>query len=189
MARLAFVGPQRSGKTATAKAVGSAQETTTVIAPFSRGVLQEVFTGLISASGRLPDKMLLEEVQAKYESDKELFRPLIVAWGMFKRTMAPDYWIQHWERTLADALQYWGKDCHIFVDDCRFPNEYDKLREMGFTFIRLAGNPEEAERNFQESVTQEPELYSKDFEVDHTIPWMSLEDRVEIVEGILNELD
>lgn len=171
--RLAFIGPQRSGKTTTAEFVARMTEDEAVVMPFSAGVLNEVFRGVISANGRRPDAMALEDMYEQYREDKDHWRPLMVAWGMWRRSSNEDYWLDRWVRAATEARDYWGEDVHLLSDDCRFPNEYAMLKDEGFQFIRLAPNPADDGRGAQEA----PEAHFAGFKWDHYLPWMPVTER------------
>lgn len=193
VSKLAFVGPQRSGKSATSQAMAESlvEEGVAMVASFSGGVLSELFRGLVSASGRMPDKMLIEGMHQMYLQDKEVWRPLVVAYGMWKRHYNSNYWVEVFDREVTDAMRYIESGpkplLGVFVDDCRFPNEYDYLIQNGYTFIRLNGNPDEYSNNAAESMTQEPERHQGLFPTVLTLPWVPVEERVEMVWSYLND--
>lgn len=93
-----------------------------------------------------------------YLDQKENYRPLLQAWGVFRRGMDPDYWVKHLLRSVDD-------DQPFIVDDCRFPNEYDMLVDRGFAFVRLA--PGETVRELTlVAAGHESEIHWPKFNVD-----------------------
>jgi dephospho-CoA kinase len=75
---------------------------------------------------------------------KEIFnykgknRNIMINFGQKMREINPDVWINY----LVNKLPKHDKSC--VVDDVRFINEYERLKKLGFKFIRL-----EIELNFQ----------------------------------------
>lgn len=66
---------------------------------------------------------------------KDAFRPMLQAYGMAMRTLvAEDYWVRY---ALASIEGYNDFGCPVVVDDCRFPNEADALREAGFLIVEV----------------------------------------------------
>lgn len=82
------------------------------------------------------------------EENKNVVRPVLVAWAEFKRSQDEDYWI----RKLVDVLgardvmfgQYLtGKDI-FYIDDMRYYNEFLALKALGAVTIRLDRPSEES---------------------------------------------
>lgn len=98
------------------------------------------------------------ELQKKYKGDvlsfatplKKILRDL---WGsrmdnpVFAREQAQKFGTDYvrtvdaniWIEKLVEKI---SPDRNVFVDDCRFYNEYVALRRLGFIFIRLTAHPE-----------------------------------------------
>lgn len=63
-----------------------------------------------------------------------VFRPLLQWYGtdFWRQFMGvPDYWLKRFESRID------GTTAPVVVDDCRFPNEADLLRDKGFIIIKL----------------------------------------------------
>ena len=95
---------------------------------------------------------------------KDEYRPLLQAWGSFRRARDADYW--------ADKLKANMEPGNVYViDDCRYHNEYDMLRERGFKFVYLA--PGETTRPLSpEEAAHESERDWHDFACDITLTYM-----------------
>jgi hypothetical protein len=106
--------------------------------------------------------------QFREPATKDRWRPLLQWWGTdFRREDDEDYWVGRLlERiTRFEAVGDRGLARSVVIDDCRFPNEYDALRERGFTFVRLADG--ETTRTLSaEAAAHESELHWPEFEVD-----------------------
>lgn len=57
--------------------------------------------------------------------------------GVAVRDIDPDTWVD----LLTSDLAEWHSARPVVVDDCRFPNEYQALRELGFVFIKVIADP------------------------------------------------
>lgn len=160
--RIALVGPQGSGKTSIASAlieiIGGGCYS------FAQGVRNEVAAAL--AANRPLDRsgFRVDTYLSAIYNDKAHFRPLLQAWGQFRRTEDPDYWINIlFNNDAFSAGSELGE--HVFIDDCRFANEYTRLRGIWFTFIRLEANPDIEQVN----PTHESELDWPKFYVDQVL--------------------
>lgn len=87
---------------------------------------------------------------------KERYRPLQQAVGQFFRdSVDKDFWVK---RLLGQMRPYANRS--YIVDDCRYPNEYEALKERGFLFVRL---PDEG-RDIGDAAMHESEQYWRSFE-------------------------
>jgi len=76
-----------------------------------------------------------------YGDGKEKPRWLLQAIGTKFREVDPDVWIKAMLKEIdeeaSNRRRYMEIQEHIVVTDCRMPNEYQALKERGFTFIRI----------------------------------------------------
>lgn len=95
---------------------------------------------------------------------KDKFRGLLQALGQFRRENThPDYWVR------KTTIQMFPDRCYV-VDDCRYPNEYGALRNLGFKFVRLADGPHTRPLEGAEA-EHESESYWRDWDVDLDLPY------------------
>lgn len=149
--RIALLGEPGSGKSSVAAALGYTLS-------FASALRMELARVLADNTGR-PPMDIYEEME--YVVTKDNYRTLLQGWGTWRRSGDNDYWVRQVERrlTLLDDRDI------IAVDDCRYPNEYDMLKEQGFYFVRLMEGP------YVRSLTTEQrehpsEIWWRDFEVD-----------------------
>jgi dephospho-CoA kinase len=76
-----------------------------------------------------------------YGDGKAKPRWLLQAIGTMFRDIDPDVWIKALfndiDRSKKIRSQYGEAQEHIVITDCRMPNEYEALKNRGFTFIRI----------------------------------------------------
>lgn len=66
-----------------------------------------------------------------------LIRSLMRDWGtVFRRSEAPNYWIHKWVRKMAQ-IEKDTPDAMVFVDDVRFLNEAQAVKDLGGVLIRI----------------------------------------------------
>ena len=65
---------------------------------------------------------------------KDKYRPLLQAYGSFRRAEDPDYWVNKALADMEEGVRY-------VIDDCRYRNEYEALRARGFKFVHLMPGP------------------------------------------------
>ncbi len=71
--------------------------------------------------------------RAWLEENKNVARPLLIGWAELRRNFDQDYWIN---KALARIAELPPFDV-AFVDDMRYVNEAEKLREAGALLIQL----------------------------------------------------
>lgn len=72
--------------------------------------------------------------QQRHPTTKDAYRPLQQALGAFRRAQDVDYWVK---RAMTGVN---NQDFYV-VDDCRYRNEYDALRNRHFAFLLLKPGP------------------------------------------------
>ena len=141
MIKLALCGSPGSGKTTISKALIAGRNGRRL--SFADGLRVEVAKGINFANevrymGGLFEfgayLSIIEEMQAP--ETKEQYRSLLQAWGEFRRDQNPQYWINDFAQRLR-SIETLVVPQIICVDDCRYSNEYEFLKERGFTFVLL----------------------------------------------------
>lgn len=119
--RVALVGAAGTGKTTHAK------------------LLQKKYKGDV-LSFATPLKKVCQLIFGEKMSDPQFAREALQIVGTDAiRKLDPLAWI----RLLVEKV---GDTRNCFIDDCRFPNEYYALRQLGFTFVRLDAYPQTLHR-------------------------------------------
>ena len=158
---IALIGPPRSGKSSIGDAwleISGGGERLS----FASALKDEVAAVLNKARPEVSHRVLLDDLEAKRE-----YRGLLQWWGVWRReTAGNDYWGSKLRAQIhmVGAHQPWR---NIVIDDCRFPNEYDMLKEAGFTFVLL--EPGETDRDLGALAEHESEQHWPTFEVDHVL--------------------
>lgn len=71
--------------------------------------------------------------------DKKKDRPFLIELGQRRRAEDPAYWIKVVQKRMRQAIMEGQRK--FCLSDCRFPNEYEWLKELGATFIRIESWP------------------------------------------------
>lgn len=95
---------------------------------------------------------------------KEGWRPLLQAWGSRRRADNENYWVEMVVRGLDRQP--------TAIDDCRYPNEYDALKAVGFVFVGLGDGPTNRQLP-TEVAAHESERYWRDFPCDLYLDWQA----------------
>lgn len=106
------------------------------------GAGKSMLAGLLSAYWDIPVmsfaagfKSLVEDAGVTKESDEALYRRLCQNIGGGLRQVDTDIWVKmFWDRF---ATIYDGPASGCVVDDMRYPNEFDSLRDANFCLVRL----------------------------------------------------
>ena len=111
-------------------------------------------------------------------------RRLLQLFGQKMREIDPDVWINLTMRQIDDYLRMYPCECggsalkpRVVVTDCRQRNEYARLKDAGFVFIRINADDElriqralEAGDDFTvHDLAHETELLIDSFDVDYEI--------------------
>jgi hypothetical protein len=95
-------------------------------------------------------------------------RNLLIAWGAARRAQSPEYW----RRVLARTI--YARDCRVvIIDDVRYKNEADWIRDAGGHVVRLECVPAPLAVSNDRSET---ELDDYAFDCTYTIPYGGLWD-------------
>ena len=118
--RIALIGPPGTGKTTIGDHFLSLRpEPRGVRLSFADALKTEVHNSL--------------DFVPKTPEEKETVRPVYQAWGMFRRLHnGEDYWVKYVEMYIEMMAHF-----DQVVDDCRFPNEYELLKQKQYKFVRL----------------------------------------------------
>jgi cytidylate kinase len=94
-------------------------------------------TTLAQTIMRMDDRYKVFSIGGKVkEVARDLFgsiekdRPLLIAIGAKMREIDPEVWIKY-------VIKQTKNESHCIIDDLRYQNEYDLLKEQGFVFIQL----------------------------------------------------
>lgn len=98
---------------------------------FADPLKDDVADALTEALGASPG---VERLRMQTVGTKDEYRPLLQAWGSFFRRRDPKYWVD----AVREQIHPGG---HYVIDDCRYRNEYEMLRERGFVFVLLQSGP------------------------------------------------
>lgn len=71
------------------------------------------------------------------EEDKEILRPLLIAWGEYRRHQNPGYWSNFLMGDIKWDLARETIQAHHVVTDVRYPNEADAIRKLGGIIVRI----------------------------------------------------
>lgn len=129
---IAFMGTgPEAGKTTAAKALSSNSTMTVSFASPVKSVACCLgWNGLKDEKGR----KLLEDI------------------GMAGRAYHPDTWVYQWFETAEDVI---GQVTHVLVDDCRFPNEVERIKALGGILVKIS-----------KKGTERPDLISEQYMPD-----------------------
>jgi len=182
-AGVAFIGPIRSGKSTTAAAMLRKYGGTKL--SFADALREEVAGVLANECADSPDTCDIVKTNMLHEMTdpvlKKKYRTILQWWGTeFRREIcrSEDYWVHRFVDKLSNTpAPHW-------VDDCRFTNEYNMLRKLGFYFIKLEPNPEEREDVASMSKHSSEEEWNR-FDVNAYITWKPIEERVDAISRFL----
>ena len=163
---IGFAGKAASGKTTAAKYLLDKLSDKIVILPMALVLREEVenFVRQVGAEENVPliygdqeDKVRVfyidgnkaqqlcpgwdsfieanQDIQDQPGASAVTVRRILQWWGTeFRRAQDPDYWTKAWERKLLELDR---TDKHVLVDDVRFVNELEVIRQNGGHFIRV----------------------------------------------------
>lgn len=111
-----------------------------------------------------PLKKMLRDLWGERMDNPEFAREQAQRFGTdYVRTVDINIWVKKLEEKISP-------DRNVFVDDCRFYNEYAMLRRHGFLFIRLTASPTTISRRrptlTPEQAAHESETQNLAFKVD-----------------------
>lgn len=135
--RIALLGHPGSGKTTIADAW--CELTAGVRLGFASAVKDEAAYAIVAVETHLDEEereQTYTRIRAEMDdpATKDRYRGILQWWGTdYRRAEDERYWLDR----LHARVRTLGADVPIAIDDCRFPNEYDLLRSLGFRFVRL----------------------------------------------------
>lgn len=148
---IAFYGQQQSGKSTAADAVSAWQGWLKV--SFAQP-LYNMVSALLGTDARFLDKEAPQEsLQGK--SLRYTLQTLGTNWG--RKMIGEEIWLHQMGR-------YFGKPFNVVIDDLRFRNEYDFLRQHGAVIVRIDRPDAEAPDQ-----THDSEKDWSAFEPDYTL--------------------
>lgn len=174
---VAFIGPMGVGKTTCANLLVLGDTHTKLsFADSVKDDTVDMLNHIVSYSRKqLPDvKDTLHKRNDDYplltrstleEFKNPVFRPLLQWYGtdFWRQFMGvPDYWLLRFDAKIKTVQETNA----IAVDDCRFPNEVQFLKERGFTIIRLLRDLPERDPSVAQHVS---ETALDGYEADYTL--------------------
>lgn len=188
---IALIGEKGCGKSTTANALlpflDTFYGTSGIKLSFADSLRREVATMLVGSLDTKPVHLYMEKFETIINemsdpSTKEFYRPLLKWWGTeWRRTTNPDYWVdqvKHRIDSLAGLEILLATQPILFVvDDCRFQNEYDMLKDNNFLFFNLSSNPNRP-KDPQDYDTHKSEQDWRHFYFDDYVGWDTVDVRV-----------
>jgi len=148
--RIAFVAPAGAGKTTLAR------------------MLEKRF-GFKRLAFATKVKELAQSAIFWRHLDKDRDRSFLQAIGSGGRAVAKDIWVRWLEWEFLELVDR-GVE-HFVVEDCRFLNEAQWLRDNGFVLIRLSGRKKDLTAEQREHISEtELRLIECDYEIDCSKP-------------------
>jgi dephospho-CoA kinase len=136
MTRIAFVGPMGSGKTTAAEYLVKQGFTRVGFADAVKDIAAEVmeaFDAALGFGGPVWDRDRINENKGTPGIRKLL---QVVGTDIGRELYGDDVWINK-------LLSELDPDTSYVIDDVRFPNEAQALRESGFTIVRIDRDPDD----------------------------------------------
>lgn len=125
---IAFFGPQHCGKSEASKAIVAGGDRVWKRLSFA-DVIYDMMTVLIGTNSRAVDKGLgLDALGGK--TLRYALQTLGTEWG--RSLVSEDIWVEAMRRRILAH-----KAINIVIDDLRFANEHQMLRDLGATIVRL----------------------------------------------------
>ena len=100
--------------------------------------------------------------------EKYKWRQLLQFCGNRMRDVDANYWVDIMARTIDSH----PPSTHMFLDDVRYPNEYDVLRQRGFEMVHVGTNPSVTSNAITADERRDSsEQHWRDFTEDYYVPW------------------
>lgn len=182
--RIALLGQPGTGKTTIADAW--AELTGGALLGFAHALKDEVAYAIVAVETHLTEEereRLYSRIRAEMDdpTTKDQYRGILQWWGTdYRRAQDDRYWLDKLHARVCSL----SPDVPIAIDDCRFPNEYDLLRELGFRFVRLEVG--DHVREMGAHADHESERHWPSFETDITLPYLQgPRTQARILDGLL----
>jgi hypothetical protein len=117
--RIGFIGLMRSGKDTSAEYIQSKKGGAILKFADPMYAIHDFAVSLLGLEGK----------------QRRLLQLIGTEWG--RECLGTDFWVDHLERTVA------SQKGNIYVTDCRFPNEAERLTKLGFFLVKVV-RPREA---------------------------------------------
>lgn len=121
------------------------------------------------------DQLLSVFGQKYQEENKTSLRPMLIAWGQFRREQDPNHWLGSVEKIINKELQ-----TKFVITDVRYPNEANFIKSQGGVVIRL-------KRNTGIDIPSEAVMdeFKTDFTIDNN---QALEDLYKNIDTLMNKI-
>lgn len=134
---IALLGQPGSGKSSVGKAIS--ELTGWIVLSFADPLKEDLSNFLSDTNDWITQA---EYLSMMYDpSTKDQYRPMLQAYGAFRRAEDPYYWVGRMRNVLDRDASLTFSPSRFVVDDCRYANEAQMLREHDFAFVHLLPGP------------------------------------------------
>lgn len=129
---IALTGPAGSGKSTASKYL--VEKHGYQLVKFA-GPLKDMLRAIGLSEAQIEGELKEEPCEwLQGATPRHAMQTLGTQWG--RACIGPSFWIELWVRRVNQIIAEGG---HVVVDDCRFPNEADEVRDLGGVVWQLAG--------------------------------------------------
>jgi len=143
--RIGFVGQMRSGKDTCAEYLVQKHGGTILKFADPMYAIHDFAVNLLGLEGK----------------QRRLLQLIGTEWG--RETLGESFWIDQFQRTLEQTPG------NVFVTDCRFPNEAERLKALGFTLIGVTRPEDQRIAAGASSQNHASEIHIPDIPVDGVV--------------------